>query len=178
MTIFIDLDETLIHAIPLRSNPGRLRRRIEVGEGNEREVFAVALRPLAHQMLEDCRRLAQTILLTTATMDYALAMNREFKFGFKEMGKNGDNEILARFHLYADGVGVDNAPRRRNIFPDSLLIDNLPSDSDSSTTKRELLGLSATSPRYISIREFNGKDPKRFSEIEWPQILRKIQYYS
>jgi len=52
MTIFLDLDETLVHSIPDRGgNPGR-RRVVRLEDGDS---YWVMERPLARQMIEDCR---------------------------------------------------------------------------------------------------------------------------
>ena len=93
MTIFLDLDETLIHSVPGRGgNPGR-RRVVRIDDGDS---YWVMERPLAKQMVEDCRALAPTCILSSSSQDYARAVCEALGFGFAERDIMGWQRFLAK----------------------------------------------------------------------------------
>ena len=91
--IYVDLDETLIHAgaAGLRS-PGR-RRRVAFGL----EVYDVALRPCAHCLLGCLREIGCVSLLTTSQRDYAEKINEAFGLGFEQLYCREDIFVFQSF---------------------------------------------------------------------------------
>jgi hypothetical protein len=79
--IFVDLDETLIHTYGLFSKsamPGY--QKITLGS---KEHYNTKVRECSVAFLEQARKKAKVFMLTVATRDYALAMNKAFSFGFE-----------------------------------------------------------------------------------------------
>ena len=160
--IFIDLDETLIQSVvPRRGNIGR-RVRVDV----DGDPFFVLERPLAKKILTDCRRLAEVALLTTASRDYAEAMNDRFHFSF------ANNRIFARNDFILEEEDGGERAIDEKAFPNSILIDNLPFDSVHPKLKCRFLGIDGS--RYVQIRTFDGKDPEKFA-LEWTEIYARVK---
>lgn len=161
MTIYIDLDETLIHAIYAQSgNPGkRTPIRLLEDDGLDSEIFYSLLRPKAKELLSFCREASEVKMLTTATKDYALKHNEVFSLGFKK------HEIIAREdYLYQSmlAYGTVTELLKTRVDPNSLLIDNLPRLAEAAMLKQQYLGIKPH--QYIQIREFSGKDPQNFNQ--------------
>jgi hypothetical protein len=161
MRIYIDLDETLIHAIYAHSgNPGK-RRPIEIknSTGEREELYYSILRPKATELLSFCRTLGNVKMLTTATRDYALEHNSIFNLGFEA------THIIAREDYLVSTVSAYDTrtgPVKTATDPHSVLIDNLPRLAELAITKQQYLGIKPN--RYIQIREFSGKDPEVFTK--------------
>ena len=79
--IYVDLNETLIHARVAGPRPPGKRRRFAFGL----EVYDVALRPCAHDLLGCLREIGCVSLLTTSQRDYAEKINEAFGLGFEEL---------------------------------------------------------------------------------------------
>lgn len=166
MRIYMDLDDCLIHSLPDHGS----QKRIQVRVGDEN--YRVIVRPLAQQILEDCRAMAPVILLTSATKQYAEVHNDRWGFGFKP------EELLSLRDVTIEVKGAYGAKSlellKRNIDPDSVLIDNQDPLDESARAKRMLLGIHLDPTRYIKIREFNGKDPSCFAG-EWKTIVEGLK---
>ena len=163
--IYLDLDETLIHAIP--TGRGGIGKRTLINAGGDK--YGVLLRPLAKTMLADCRALAHTALITTATRDYALEMNKVFQLGFTE------DEIFARedfIKFEFKNVMITSDAVRENVSPGAVLIDNAEPDYLYARIKRKFLGI--PEDNYYQVRTFNGKDPQCFVK-EWRNVIKLIQ---
>jgi hypothetical protein len=173
MNIYIDLDETLIHAkLANNGNPGtRTPIKLVSSDGSPQEVYYSLLRPGAKKLLKTCRNLFKEVkILTTATRDYALLHNEVFSLGFEP------HKIIAREDYLSQVVlayGSTTEPVKYNVDPNSILIDNLPRLSHPSMLKQQYLGVKA--PNYIEIREYTGKDPKCFDN-ELDQILKHLEH--
>ena len=166
LSIYVDLDETLIHSIQgFGRNPGK-RTPIPF-KGAEK--YHSLLRPASLEMLATLRNLGKVRMLTTATREYAKAHNEVFTLGF------GENEIVDR-EDYTSRVqlayGFVLEPTRRKSDPQAVLIDNLSPESENSRIKIEYLGIDES--RYFRIREFSGKDPDCF-EAELKSIFSDIR---
>lgn len=173
MTVYIDLDETLIHAIHAHSgNPGkRTPIRLIEDDGSEAELFYSLLRPKANEILSFCREISEVKMLTTATRDYALKHNEIFSLGFEE------HEIIAREdYLYQSVMAYGSVTEllKTRVNPNSLLIDNLPRLADAAMLKQQYLGIKPQ--QYIQIREFSGKDPQNFDQelIELQNQIKEL----
>jgi phosphoserine phosphatase len=83
MLIFLDLDETLIHSIAVEEQ--KLKNYdISHFELFDFEDVLVVLRPEAKEIIDTCREIGETIIMTTGTADYMAAINEHFGFGFEK----------------------------------------------------------------------------------------------
>ena len=163
MTIFLDLDETLVHSVPGRGgNPGR-RRVVRLEDGDS---YWVMERPLARQMIEDCRALAPTCVLSSSSQDYAMAVCEALGFGFAKGDVMGWQRFL-----------VETQPKNYDVIqtgycPSSVLVDNALPGSWSALSKIRFLGIGPS--HYLQVRTFRGKDSPHFPD-EWAFHLSKLK---
>lgn len=174
MRIYIDLDETLIHAKYATSGNSGKRSRIRIPDqdGTGYELYYSLLRPKAPELLGACRALSDVKMLTTATRDYAQMHNETFNLGFNE------NDIIAREDYLVNttvAFGLATEPAKYQTDPQSVLIDNLPRLATAAMLKQQYLGLNPSN--YIQIREFDGKDPEIFAS-ELNEILEKVKNWA
>lgn len=160
MTIFLDLDDTLIHAVPLRGGRLGRRRLVRCSDG---DGYGVMERPLAQQMIADCCALARVVILTTGAQDYAESVCRALEFSV--------DDILGCEKYIRSIPGEGDTPMELGVDPDSWLIDNAEPNFLYSKLKMAYLGTSRS--RYLKVRTFTGIDPKTFPE-EWRQIVDQI----
>jgi hypothetical protein len=78
--IFVDIDETLMHADMGSHNPEI--PTVDVMTHEPDELYKVALRPGAIELLFKLRAIGEIYALTRATQGYAFAMNKTLGFGF------------------------------------------------------------------------------------------------
>lgn len=120
--LFVDLDETLIHA---RETPDKgplsLRNSRRIG------AYEVCARPEALELLTLCRAGGrQVFLFTNAFFGFAHEASRIFSLGFDE-------------HSIFSLAMILNC--RRNLSPASALIDNLPPRAEPTQEKMRALGI-------------------------------------
>lgn len=156
--IFVDLDETLVHARVAGRRPPGKRRRLAFGL----EVYDVALRPCAHYMLDRLREIGRVSLLTTSQREYAEKIDEAFGLGFEQMYCRED---LFVFRPFAELKTEAIAPR-------SVLIDDLPPNETLARLKMQFLGINRRS--YIQIRGFHGTDPATI-DTEIAAIIREVR---
>ena len=114
--IWIDLDETLIHA----AEQPVANCQVEVNLPRERLWFGC--RPGANECLKALRELAEVRMLTVATHAYASAANACFEFGFES------GQIVAR-EQWVQGWVVERAGKMFcDIDLGGVLIDNKSAD--------------------------------------------------
>lgn len=120
--LFIDLDETLIHA---SENSQRLR---PTRAGSQRiGEYDVWLRPDAHELLRLCRDGGREVFLfTNAFFGFALAASERFDLGF-------DDRTIFSLAMILNC--------RRGISPYSALIDNQPPNAEPTREKMRALGI-------------------------------------
>ncbi len=120
--LFIDLDETLIHARETPDGgPVTLRNSRRIGD------YEVCVRPEAHELLSVCRAGGrQVFLFTNAFFGFAHEASRLFSLGF-------DDHTIFSFAMILNC--------RRNLSPASALIDNLPPSAESTREKIRALGI-------------------------------------
>lgn len=166
--IFLDLDETLVNTqFYTTSNSDRIKIVLGVDKRGREESYFVMPRPNVLQMLEECRAVGPTFIMTAATKDYALAINKVCGLGFSP------EQIIAREDYESkDEAGL--ATIRPCDAGQSVLVDNMLHHEDYAVLKRKVLGISRY--RYLQIREYaGGKDPDVFDE-EWLEIIQTIKY--
>ena len=139
-TIFLDLDETLIHSIPGGGNNPH-RTWLHIGE----ERYGSVLRPGVHQLLKDIRDANIPVyILSYAVYSYAQTWNDVFNLGFL------DKEIFAREHLLE--LRIDKPPHG---IP--LMVDNQDHLQPALQVKRSWLATRSGGIVYNwQIKEFNG----------------------
>lgn len=173
LSIYLDLDETLVHAKNVSGNLGVLQERVRITltepKGEREEHYDTLLRPHAQQMLEFCRGIGDVKLLTTANRQYALKHNDAFNLGFNPDQIIAREDYILRTRL-AYGSVYDTL--KDNSDPSAFLIDNLPPSDDSPKLKIKFLGIKED--QYIQIREFSGKDPDFFAQ-ELKEIFNKLE---
>ena len=159
--IYVDLDETLVHArVAGQRSPGK-RRRFAFGL----EVYDVAIRPCAHYLLGRLREIGCVSLLTTSQRDYAEKINEAFRLGFEELYCREDIFVFRPFvDLKAESVA-----------PKSVLIDDLSPAETLARLKMKFLGINRRS--YIQIRGFHGTDPATIDR-EIAEIVRKARRFT
>jgi hypothetical protein len=159
--IYVDLDETLIHARVAGPRPPGKRRRFAFGL----EVYDVALRPCAHYLLGCLREIGCVSLLTTSQRDYAEKINEAFGLGFEQLYCREDIFVFRPFaDLKTEGVA-----------PKSVLIDDLSPTGTLARLKMKFLGINRRS--YIQIRGFHGTDPATIDR-EIAEIVRKVRRFA
>lgn len=174
LSVYFDLDETLIHAqnVHPESEIMEQRQRITLTDGDRSEHYDSLLRPHAKHMLAFCRELGEVKLLTTANRQYALEHNDAFKLGFNPDQIIARDDYISRTQLaYGSVYGAS----KENTDPSAFLIDNLYPTEDAPKLKKQFLGIQ--DDQYIQIREFNGKDPVEFTK-ELSDILNRLENHS
>jgi hypothetical protein len=159
--IYVDLDETLIHArVAGPMSPGK-RRRFAFGL----EVYDVALRPCAHYLLGCLREIGCVSLLTTSQRDYAEKINEAFGLGFEQLYCREDIFVFRPF--------ADLKPEA--VAPKSVLIDDLSPTETLARLKMKFLGINRRS--YIQIRGFHGTD-RATIDREIAEIVCKVRRFA
>ena len=115
--IFVDLDETLIHSIGLHT--GRDMPNYKKISLSKKESYNTRLRSCSLAFLEAARKKAKVFMLTVATKDYALAMNKAFSLGFKAEDIYSREDVRAKLikppQIEPGAVWLfDNLPRVYN----------------------------------------------------------------
>jgi hypothetical protein len=155
--IYVDLDETLIHARVAGPRPPGKRRRFAFGF----EVYDVALRKCTHYLLGCLREIGCVSLLTTSQRDYAEEINKAFGLGFEQLYCREDIFVFRPFaDLKAEAVA-----------PKSVLIDDLAPTEPLARLKMKFLGINRRN--YIQIRGFQESDPATI-DCEIAEIVRKV----
>lgn len=171
MKIFLDLDETLVHAMFKASGKKRVHVDIpqtqeERDAGEAPEWYGVIERPGAMKFIELLRQKYgrdNVFILTAATHEYAYAISEKFGWGFP-----GDF-IIARGY-YAGTYGPAHLAEKRF---DSVLIDNMPRSYEWTWRKLNFLEQYGK-PRLILEKSFGGQDTHGFTDKKIADILTQI----
>ena len=155
--IFVDLDETLIHTYDFHEMPCKCAVPVTV-EGVE---FKTSLRPGAKEFLAKLREIGEVRMLTIATYDYAIEMNRLFDLGFVE------KDIYARHHIQAPTIDLKPAEF-------VYLFDNLP--LRENRRKIEFLRCVTINkiPSYIQVKEYRGGQRFPFDKEEIDRLTKAL----
>lgn len=137
--IFVDLDETLIHTYDSHETPCKCAVPVTV----EDIKFKTSLRPGAKEFLAKLREIGSVRMLTIATYDYAIEMNKLFDLGFAE------KDIYARHHIQNPTIDLKPAEF-------VYLFDNLP--LRENRRKIEFLRCVTANklPSYVQVKEYRG----------------------
>lgn len=144
INIFVDLDETLIHtnlSTDIENEVPQVKVNIST-RPRKQEIYPVSLRPGANDLLFALRGLGNVFMLTRATHDYAVAMNKAFNLAFTV------NRIYSRRDVENYRYKELHIPKGKN-----FLIDDLP-DRDNYEKIALLQQLGPV--RYINILPFYG----------------------
>ncbi|MES2466356.1 MAG: hypothetical protein V4675_03555 [Verrucomicrobiota bacterium] len=150
-SVFLDLDETLIHTRVVGSQlePG-LTTPLRCGP------YFAWLRPDVREILRIVGALGvPTYLCTASQYAYAVRLSAVFGLGIPE------RNILALEHLQAGRSGVA---------PKGVLIDDLDPGDEFALLKRRVLGIGTE--RYFQIPAFRG-----FPDPRGPQTLRALEAF-
>lgn len=159
--IYIDLDNCLIDTV-YGHRPSKRRKAIRIGN----DFYSAIMRPSTNKILEFLRGLDKVCMVTTATRDYAHAMNDVFCLGF------GAELIKTREDIQADDNG-SLPPSLKD--EEGILIDNMSKNEGWARAKMSYIGMDDN--RYFQIRSFNGRDPDNFNNAdgELDKFLRGIK---
>jgi FMN phosphatase YigB (HAD superfamily) len=155
--IFVDLDETLIHTYDFHEMPCKCAVPVTV----EEVQFKTSLRPGAKEFLAKLREIGEVRMLTIATYDYAIEMNRLFDLGFVE------KDIYARHHIQAPTIDLKPAEF-------VYLFDNLP--LRENRRKIEFLRCVTINkiPSYIQVKEYRGGQRFPFDKEEIDRLTKAL----
>lgn len=161
--IFVDLDETLIHTnLAGKDYPNEVEE-VKVNIASElgrKDIYPSSLRPGATKLLFALRETGQVYMLTRATEDYAVAMNKAFGLGFT-VDRIYDRVFVKRFNI------KPNIPSGNN-----YLIDDLPSYDNYEKIKFiEQLGPT----KYIQIKAFYGFKEQAITSSMIAEIVEIIK---
>ena len=155
--IFVDLDETLIHTYDFHEMPCKCAVPVTV----EEVQFKTSLRPGAKEFLAKLREIGEVRMLTIATYDYAIEMNRLFDLGFVE------KDIYAREHIQSPLINLEPAEF-------VYLFDNLP--LRENRRKIEFLRCVTINkiPSYIQVKEYRGGQRFPFDKEEIDRLTKTL----
>jgi hypothetical protein len=163
-TVYIDLDECLIHSKPYEWEGWKYY--VTCGD----EVYFFKIRPYAHDVLKLLRAEGRTVkMLTSSVSEYAYKINSRARLGFYL------KDIIAREDYFNfTQVGYSDLPvlLDRNHDTSGHLIDNLSISSDSSILKRGYLGIPMEN--YHQVSEYTGNDENDNFLPEIEHILKTI----
>ena len=151
--IFWDNDECLSHS--MFKDPNQDHHKLILDDGPD-TIYYLMVRPSAKEVLEYSRELVgydNVFMLTTASDDYAQAVNKAAGFGFEE-----DHILDRKFikkYVYSSGWGGCNTvPAKSLANKDNVLIDNLLfTDNYSKTT---LIGIQDKPKNYFQVHDYYG----------------------
>jgi len=177
--IYLDLDETLVYTeFCAQYEPKVIPEGAHKFNFGTDQWYYTHLRECTKDLIEFCRNLSITKILTAATTDYVKVINDQFDLGFDE------DEIITRYD-YCDWVrdgwgGYFGGARETCVAKEcvghinSILIDNQHHMLPNARIKCEWLGISTD--RYIEFPEWNGKDEISDLDERIEVIKTKIQF--
>lgn len=141
--IYWDIDETLIHT---RMRPPEQKHISFSLEGG---MYYTIIRPCSKELIEFSREMvgAENVhILTWATYDYAMEINRQADWGFKAEDIFAREAILSRSTIYE--VKPHNYAHKNNV-----LIDNLPARENE--IKTSFISINPVT-NYLKIDDYYG----------------------
>jgi hypothetical protein len=168
--LFLDLDETLIHAEYNNFSKKRIRvdfdfsnHSVAWGNGSNTESYGVVPRPNVHEFLKTVRLIYPNVyMLTAAKTEYGAKMNNACNLGFHI------NHIIGR--------DMTLTPDRHKFTIEpcvSVLVDNQFSSLPNARDKMEYLGTFGKAS-YIKCSGFHGHDNGEFTDKKINELVEKI----
>ena len=137
-TIFIDVDQTLVHSDEEISLSGG----VQLAYTGESGTFFTIEREGVAELLDYARSVAPVRLLSAGIMSYVRSLNSHFGWNFK------DEDILGRERW----MDAEREPLREGICPNAILIDNEAPWEANLTKKLRYLGIAAE--RCFKVEDF------------------------
>lgn len=165
--IFVDLDNTLINAEYLVSNPPKNSKIITLKSMENTEMYWARLRPGALELLIALRLIGPVYMLTAAIQSYARAWNKEFDLGFKT------EDIYAREDSDIGNLIIsEKFPEKGKVF----LIDdkNLPY-LNTVIKERFLKGICTDKVNIVIIKSYLGHLNQSLGVMQITEILGKLR---
>lgn len=147
MVILVDLDETLIHSVPLSRFP---YFSLDLEQDSILNTYKTCLRPFCREFLESLNDLGDVVLCTASTKDYASEVLETFNL------TEYFSEFIFREQLSGQ-ILLD--------YSDLVLIDNLPLKSDDIRIKLTCVGVP-----YRKLNRIN-KSKLRSYHLKVPDFL-------
>ena len=164
ITIYLDLDETLIHSVCGLGHGTDLNFQLDG------YTYSTYLRESAGELITLAKKYGNIAILTNSVQDYA----RKIIFHF--FGEDFTNETIITRHQYSEsrtaGYGGMREVASCTISqPDSILIDNLYADDPGARNKMEYLGIKPE--RFINVSSFYGPDSGTFLDLALVEVKLK-----
>lgn len=148
---FYDLDESIISSST--REPKQKHHRFALENGG---IYYTIIRPCAKEIINYGRTLFglnNVYILTSATKDYALEINRLGEFGFPDSHVFAREDLAAHYYPTAYGGGSNLPHELASV--DNLLVDNLP--PRENTEKIAFLGIWKTlDENYLKVQDYYG----------------------
>jgi len=171
INIFVDLDETLIHTLGMKTIAGDLGDESNLCDKpvtialSKKEQYVTVLRPGANYLLFALRDFGKLYMLTRATKDYAIAMNKAFNFGFDEDRIFDRNFINKQKHNTPKNIS-----QGRNFLIDDLDV----KDNFEKITFIKRFGRSG----YVQVPAFYGNKEEGFTHALIDSIIDEIKSHA
>jgi len=169
INIFVDLDETLIHTLGMKTVAGDVEKvdnlcdkPVTVSLG-KKEHYVAVLRPGANYLLFRLREIGHVYMLTRAAKDYAQAMNKAFNFGFDE-DRIFDREYVKDWKHKNPKIKIDTG---KNVLIDDLRV----FDNFEKVAFIKKFGIA----KYINVSAFWGNKDEGFTVESIDNIVEDVK---
>ena len=168
INIFVDLDETLIHTLGMKTIAGDVEKVNDLCDKpvtitlGKKEHYVTVLRPGANFLLFRLREIGHVYMLTRAHKDYAQAMNKAFNFGFTE-DKIFDREYVKNWKYKTPDIKITTG---KNVLIDDLMV----RDNFEKIAFIKRFG----TVKYINVPAFLGNKEEGFTRSYIKDVLEDI----
>jgi len=167
-SVFVDLDETLIHTLGFKTIAGDVEKVNDLCDKpvtitlGKKEHYVTVLRPGANFLLFRLREIGHVYMLTRAHKDYAQAMNKAFNFGFTE-DKIFDREYVKNWKYKTPDIKITTG---KNVLIDDLMV----RDNFEKIAFIKRFG----TVKYINVPAFLGNKEEGFTRSYIEDVLEDI----
>jgi len=167
-SVFVDLDETLIHTLGFKTIAGDVEKVNDLCDKpvtitlGKKEHYVTVLRPGANFLLFRLREIGHVYMLTRAYKDYAQAMNKAFNFGFTE-DKIFDREYVKNWKYKTPDIKITTG---KNVLIDDLMV----RDNFEKIAFIKRFG----TVKYINVPAFLGNKEEGFTRSYIEDVLEDI----
>jgi len=167
-SVFVDLDETLIHTLGFKTIAGDVEKVNDLCDKpvtitlGKKEHYVTVLRPGANFLLFRLREIGHVYMLTRAHKDYAQAMNKAFNFGFTE-DKIFDREYVKNWKYKTPDIKITTG---KNVLIDDLMV----RDNFGKIAFIKRFG----TVKYINVPAFLGNKEEGFTRSYIKDVLEDI----